>query len=94
MIYLLKKKSEIKEVLKDYLAWIKTQGHPVKLMRSDNGGEYAGHQTLQILKDNSIEWDATAPHNPKQKGVAERCLRTLFERTRAILSDSRMPSNQ
>ena len=29
-----------------------------------------------------------------RNGVVERCFRTLFERTRAILSDSGMPSNK
>jgi hypothetical protein len=94
VVYLLKKKSELKKVLGDYLVMMKTQGTPVQRLRSDNGGEYAGAETIFLLENFGVEWEPTAPYNPNQNGVAERCFRTLFERARAILADSKLPANQ
>ena len=39
-----------------------------------------------------IEWQTTSSYSPHQNGVAERCSRTFFERTRAMLYDSGLPS--
>ncbi len=94
VVYLLKKKSEFKKVLGDYLVMMKTQGTPVQRLRSDNGGEYAGAETIFLLGNFGVEWEPTTPYNPNQNGVAERCFRTLFERARAILADSKLPANQ
>jgi len=89
--YLLERKSDLKGVLRKYLEFMKTQGTPVHRLRSDNGGEYAGHQTIELLEEHGVKWEPTAPYNPSQNGVAERCFRTLFERTRAILTSAKLP---
>jgi len=39
-----------------------------------------------------FKWEPTASYNPSQNGVAERCFRTLFERTRAILTSAKLPA--
>jgi hypothetical protein len=77
--YLLERKSDLKDVLRDYLKLMKTRDTPVHRLRSDNGGEYAGHQTIELLKEHGVKWEPTAPYNPSQNGVAERCFHTLFE---------------
>jgi len=89
--YLLERKSDLKGVLRNYLEFMKTRGTPVHRLRSDNGGEYAGHQTIELLEEHGVKWEPTAPYNPSQNGVAERCFRTLFERTRAILTSAKLP---
>ncbi len=89
--YLLERKSDLKGVLRKYLKLMKTRGTPVHRLRSDNGGEYAGHQTIELLEEHGVKWEPTAPYNPSQNGVAERCFRTLFERTRAILTSAKLP---
>ncbi len=41
-----------------------------------------------------IQWEPTTPYNPHQNGVAERCIRTLFERTRDMLYDVGLLNSQ
>jgi len=84
--YLLERKSELKGVLRNYLELMKTRCTPVHRLRSDNGGEYAGHLTIELLEEHGVKWEPTAPYNTSQNGLAERCFRTLFERTRDSLA--------
>jgi len=90
-IYLLQRKSDLKGVLRKYLKFMKIQSTSVQRLRSDNEGEYAGHQTIELLEEHGVKWEPTAPYNPSQNEVAERCFRTLFERTRAILTSANLP---
>ena len=92
VIYLLAKKSDFRLVLKPYLRQMQTRGTPVQRLRSDNGGEYAGHETIQLLEEFGVKFESTAPYNPSQNGVSERCFRTLFERTRSILAAANLPA--
>ncbi len=71
---------------------MKTRDTSVHRLRSDNEGEYAGHQIIELLEEHEIKWEPTASYNPSQNGVAERCFRTLFERTRAILTSAKLPA--
>ncbi|CDF38468.1 unnamed protein product [Chondrus crispus] len=48
----------------------------VKLLYSDNGGEYQG--LVEYLEKQGIEWEPSAPYTPQQNGVAERLNRTLM----------------
>ncbi len=34
---------------------MKTRGTPVHRLRSDNGGEYAGHQTIELLEEHGVK---------------------------------------
>lgn len=44
VIYLLRKKSEVEEKIKEYIMLVKNKfGKQIKCMRSDRGGEYMGH---------------------------------------------------
>jgi len=89
--YLLERKSDLKDELRNYLKLMKTRDTSVHRLRSDNEGEYADHQTIELLKEHEVKWEPTAPYNPSQNEVAERCFRTLFERTRAILTSAKLP---
>jgi hypothetical protein len=53
--YLLGRKSELKTILRNYLKLMKTRGTPVQRLRSDNGGEYAGHQTIELLEEHGVK---------------------------------------
>ena len=89
-IYLLQRKFDLKDVLRKYLEFMKTQSTSVQRLRSDNEGEYAGHQIIELLEEHGVKWEPTASYNPSQNEVAERCFRTLFERTRAILTSANL----
>ena len=51
----------------------------VKVLRSDNGGEYLGNDFKNYLSENGIHHQLTVAYTPQQNGVAERMNRTLTE---------------
>ncbi len=86
IIYLLKRKFDLKDVLRKYLKFMKTQSTSIQWLRSDNENEYADHQIIELLKEHEIKWELTTSYNSSQNEVAKQCFHTLFERTRAILT--------
>ncbi|CAI7824046.1 unnamed protein product [Closterium sp. NIES-53] len=59
-------------------------GHKVKVIRTDNVGEFIGADFEAVLKK-GIQHQLTVPNNPQQSGVAERFNRTLQEGARTLL---------
>ncbi|PNW85386.1 hypothetical protein CHLRE_03g183950v5 [Chlamydomonas reinhardtii] len=66
-------------------------GGKLRILRSDNGGEYHAEQLEQWLRERSTAHQFSAPYTPQQNGVAERLNRTLMERTRALLFEAVLP---
>ena len=62
----------------------------MKVLRSDNGGEYRNEEMKRFCKNKMIKQEFTVPHNPEQNGMAERMNRTLIEMTRCMLKDARL----
>ncbi|CAI7744549.1 unnamed protein product [Closterium sp. NIES-54] len=60
-------------------------GHKVKVIRTDNGGEFIGADFEAVLNKKGIQHQLTVPYNPQQNGVAERFNRTLQEGARTLL---------
>ncbi len=90
IIYLLKRKFDLKDVLRKYLKFMKIQSTSIQRLRSDNEDEYADHQIIELLEEHEIKWKSMTSYNSSQNEVAERCFRTLFERTRAILTSVKL----
>ena len=65
----------------------------VKVLQSDNGGEYLSTQMIQFLQERGITHRLTTPRNPHQNGVAERMNRTLVELTRSMLHAKQVPKS-
>lgn len=83
---LLKCKSEVTPVLKELIAQIKTEtGREVKVIRSDNGGEYLSTELESWMAKLGIRHEKSTPYTPQQNGVAERTNRNILETTRSIL---------
>jgi len=61
--YLLDRKSALKGVLRNYLEIMKTPGTPVQRLRSDNGGEYAEYQTIELLEEYGVKWEPMVSYN-------------------------------
>ena len=93
-IHLLKKKSEAFPQLKKFAAKLKAQGNPMQRFRSDNGGEFDSTACKEWMQTERIQWEPTTPYNPHQNGVAKRCFRTIFARTRAMLYHAGLLNNQ
>jgi transposase InsO family protein len=43
----------------------------IKILRSDNGGEYTSKEFVNFCKDVGIKRELTTSYNPQQNGVAE-----------------------
>ena len=85
-MYTLKLKSEVLGRFKEWKALVENQsGRKVKVLRSDNGGEYTSKAFEDFLRTNGIARHTSAPYTPQQNGVAERANRTIVEMGRSML---------
>ena len=92
-IYFLKYKSEVFDVFVNFYNMILTQFHTgLKILRSDNGGEYVSHKMKNFILEYSMLRQITCPDTPQQNGVAERKNRTLLEISYALMFESHVPA--
>lgn len=90
-VYILKSKAEVFERFVEWKAHVERQSkHKLKILRTDNGGEYTSNQFQQYLKKLGIRHEKTVPKTPEQNGVSERLNRTIVESARCMLQDSRL----
>ncbi|CAI7878327.1 unnamed protein product [Closterium sp. NIES-53] len=92
-VYPLKIKGEVAAaVLKEWMPRAQREsGHKVKVIRTDNGGEFIGADFEAVLKKKGIQHQLTVPYNPQQNGVAECFNRTLQEGARTLLGRAGLP---
>ena len=77
-VYFLKHKYEVFGLFKVFKALVENQsGSRLKILRSDNGGEYVKSEFIQYCKDTDIHMQHSIPYIPQQNGVAERKNRSL-----------------
>lgn len=87
-VYILKTKDQVFEKFCEWKSMVENQeDKKVKILRTDNGGEYTSGEFEKYLKKEGIRHELTIPKNPEQNGVAERMNRTLVEMTRSMLHD-------
>ena len=96
--YFIKSKSEVLSKFMEYVNSVeKHSGHQimklnilaeedVKVLRSDNGGEYTSDKFTRFCADKGILHEFTVPYCPQQNGVAEPLNRTIMEGARSMLS--------
>jgi len=65
-------------------------GRKIKILRSDNRGEYKSDLFLQLCYDEGIERHFIVRETPQQNGVTERFNCTLLEKVRCLLSSNRL----
>ena len=91
-LYVLKNKSDVGMVFRSFSQMIRTQySSVIKVLCSDNGGEYINFELSEFLHDRGILHETTCPHTPQQNGVAERKNRHILETTRALLLGASVP---
>ncbi|CAI7892944.1 unnamed protein product, partial [Closterium sp. NIES-53] len=86
-VYPLKTKGEVAAtILKEWLPRAQREsGHKVKVIGTDNGGEFIGNEFEAVLKKQGIRHQVTVPYNPHQNGVAEQFNRTLQDGAHTLL---------
>ena len=62
----------------------------IKVLRSDNGGEFCSKGFKEFYKKCGIARQKTSPYTPEQNGVVERMNKMLMERARSMLSGARL----
>ncbi|KAH9685484.1 hypothetical protein KPL70_013981 [Citrus sinensis] len=93
-VYLIKKKSYVFPMFKEYKARVELEsGKKIKCLRTDNGGEYTDGEFLAFCKQEGIQRQFTVAYTPQQNRVAERMNRTLTERIRTMLRTAGLPNS-
>ncbi|KAG7301017.1 hypothetical protein JYU34_015390 [Plutella xylostella] len=90
-VYFLKSKSEVFKYFKEFKSLVEKQtGKEIKILRTDNGGEFCSKELNDFLKDAGITHQLTNPYTPEQNGVCERLNRTIVEKARCLLFDAKL----
>ena len=66
-------------------------GRKLKILRSDNGGEYFKFEFIKYCEDAGIQMQHSIPYTPQQNGVAERKNRSLKEMATYMLEAKNFP---
>jgi transposase InsO family protein len=81
--FFIRKKFEVFDMFKEFKALVENQTEKqIKVLRTDNGGEFCGNEFEEFIKKCGIERQKTTPYTPQQNGVAERMNRTLMEKSK------------
>ena len=91
VLYLLNSKAEAVSAIKEYIAEVETTNNAkVATVRMDNGLEFKNHNLIEWCKAKGIKMDWSATYSPQMNGKAERLNRSLLDKTRALLYDSKL----
>lgn len=89
MVYPMKAKIEVLQKFDEYRCMVENfHNTTVKVLHSDNGGEYTSREFNEYLAKHGIRRQITIPGTPEQNGVAERMNQTLLDMTRCLLIES------
>ena len=91
-VYFLKGKDDTPRAFQQFISDSAPYGI-IKRIRSDNGKEYVSQEFQNIVLDNKIKHEFSAPYSAHQNGTSERAWRTLFEMGRCLLLESGLPKN-
>jgi hypothetical protein len=85
-VYFLKSKDEVFGKFKEFKALIENLSErKIKILRSDNGGEYTSKEFVRFFKDARIKRELTTPYNPQQNGVEKIKNRTIMEAVKTMI---------
>lgn len=90
-VYFLHTKEQVFEYFKQFKSMVENQvERKIKILRSDNGGEFCGATFENFLKQAGILHQKSNCYTPEQNGSAERLNRTVVERARCLLFDAKL----
>ncbi|KAG6389166.1 hypothetical protein SASPL_150625 [Salvia splendens] len=88
-VYTMKSKIEVLGIFLKWKAQVEYQmGRKIKVLRSDNGGEYKSDHFQDVCQECGIVRNFTVRNTPQQNGVSEHMNRTLVEKVRCMLSNA------
>jgi hypothetical protein len=91
-ICFLKTKSEVFKRFQEFKALVENKtGRKIKVLRSDNGGEYTSNEFRDFCIQEGIKRQLTVPYNPQQNGVAKRKNMATVGEARSMLHDHGLP---
>ena len=102
-VYFIKSKNEVLSKFREYVNSVEKQTgsqitklnilaeEDVKVLRSDNGGEYTSNNFTKFCAERGISHEFTVPYCPQQNGVSERKNRTIMEKARSMLHQAKLP---
>ena len=90
-VYCLPSRDGVLDCFKKFLTEAERQtGKKLKVLRSDNGGEYTSKASEDYCSSKGVRHETSVPYTPQQNGVAERMNRTLMECARAMLTHAQL----
>ena len=91
-VHFLKHKSEVFGLFKVFKALVENQsGRKLKVLRSENGGEYVKSKFINYCVDSGIQMQHSIPYTPQKNGVAERKNRSLKEMATCMMEAKTLP---
>ncbi|KAL4282375.1 hypothetical protein GQ457_03G013570 [Hibiscus cannabinus] len=91
-VYFLKSKLNVLSTFKEFKIFAENQSDcKLKVLRTDNGGEYVSNEFNDFCRDSGILHQLTVPRTPQQNGVCERRNRTVLEMARCMLFEKHLP---
>ena len=90
-LYILKTKDQVVEKFKVWKALVENQsGRKLKALRTDNGLEFCNREFEAFCQKYGILRHKTVRFTPQQNGLAERMNRTIIDKTRCMLINSKL----
>ena len=83
---------EITTLFKVFKALVENQsGRKLKVLRSENGGEYVKSDFINYCADAGIQMQHSIPYTPQQNGVAKRKNRSLKKMATCMMEAKNFP---
>lgn len=93
-VYIMKNKNQAFECFVKFKNFVENQlNKNIKILRTDNGTEFVNNNFSKLCESAGILHQKTCVYTPQQNGLSERCNRTIMERARCLLYDSKLPKN-
>ena len=72
--------------------WELETGKKVRIMRSDNAGDFLSARFIAYLNEKGIVHQLSCPYSHQQNGKAERCIRTIEDRALTLMYGANLSS--